>query len=125
MATRWGNRCGALVFGGRPQLKHSLPMRLPLLPTIPHDSVVWEELLSAATSKPKAPNYRVLEDPMTTAMYDPSTSSEAVPAPVASSSRPPASEVLEGAREKFDKFWGSKTRNTGTSDSASTTNNEP
>merc|ERR1719266_2413884 len=64
---------------------------------------------SAASTKPKAPNYRVLEDPMTTAMYDPSTSSEAV-APVAT--RPPASEVLEGAREKFDKFWGSKTRNT-------------
>ena len=76
---------------------------------------------SAPSSKPKAPNYRVLEDPMTTAMYDPSTSSEAV-APVAGGSRPPASEVLEGAREKFDKFWGSKTRNT-TSDS--TTTNEP
>ena len=74
----------------------------------------------------KAPNYRVLEDPMTTAMYDPSTSSEVGPnsavAAVAGSSRPPASEVLEGAREKFDKFWGSKTRNN-TSDS--TTNNEP
>ena len=81
---------------------------------------------AAASKGPKAPNYRVLEDPMTTAMYDPSTSSEAVSASAVTampgSSRPPASEVLEGAREKFDKFWGSKTRNT-TSDS--TTTNEP
>ena len=81
---------------------------------------------AAASKGPKAPNYRVLEDPMTTAMYDPSTSSEAVSASSAvtsampGSSRPPASEVLEGAREKFDKFWGSKPRNNTTSD-----NNEP
>ena len=61
-----------------------------------------------AAAKPKAPSYRVLEDPMTTAMYDPSTSSEAA---TVMSNRPLASEVLEGAREKFDKFWGSKTRN--------------
>ena len=27
-----------------------------------------------------------------------------------SSSRPMASEVLEGARERFDKFWGGKTK---------------
>jgi len=72
---------------------------------------------SAAPSNPakKAPNYRVLEDPMTTAMYDPSTSSEAQAAAAAmpASSCPPASEVLEGAREKFDKFWGSRSsRNT-------------
>mgnify|MGYP001305156067 CR=1 FL=1 len=80
---------------------------------------------AAASKGPKAPNYRVLEDPMTTAMYDPSTSSEAVSASAVTSampgsSRPPASEVLEGAREKFDKFWGSKPRNNTTSD-----NNEP
>ena len=65
---------------------------------------------ASAPPKPKAsPNYRVLEDPMTTAMYDPSTSSEAA-ATAMMSNRPLASEVLEGAREKFDKFWGSKTR---------------
>ena len=79
---------------------------------------------ATASKGPKAPNYRVLEDPMTTAMYDPSTSSEAVSASAVTampgSSRPPASEVLEGAREKFDKFWGSKPRNNTTSD-----NNEP
>ena len=66
--------------------------------------------IPAANAK-KAPNYRVLEDPMTTAMYDPSTSSEAQAAAQAAlpaSSCPPASEVLEGAREKFDKFWGSR-----------------
>ena len=68
------------------------------------------------------PNYRVLEDPMTTAMYDPSTSSEAAAAASTAassssttasamvSSRPAASEVLEGAREKFDKFWGSSSK---------------
>ena len=82
------------------------------------------EATAAASKGPKAPNYRVLEDPMTTAMYDPSTSSEAVSASAVTampgSSRPPASEVLEGAREKFDKFWGSKPRNNTTSD-----NNEP
>lgn len=81
------------------------------------------------SSAKKAPNYRVLEDPMTTAMYDPSTSSEAQSAAAAagaalpaSSSCPPASEVLEGAREKFDKFWGSRgpARNTGND-----TTNEP
>ena len=67
------------------------------------------EVTASAPSKPKAsPNYRVLEDPMTTAMYDPSTSSEAAAA--TAMTRPLASEVLEGAREKFDKFWGSKTR---------------
>ena len=68
--------------------------------------------MATASSNPakKAPNYRVLEDPMTTAMYDPSTSSEAQAAAAAlpASSCPPASEVLEGAREKFDKFWGSR-----------------
>ena len=79
------------------------------------------------SSAKKAPNYRVLEDPMTTAMYDPSTSSEAQSAAAAgaalpASSCPPASEVLEGAREKFDKFWGSRgpARNTGND-----TTNEP
>ena len=60
------------------------------------------EASAASIVKPKA-NYRVLEaDPMTSGMYDPTTSSEAM------SHHPPASEVLEGAREKFDKFWGSK-----------------
>lgn len=63
------------------------------------------ETASASINKPKGANYRVLEDPMTTAMYDPSTSSEAMTA-----SRPPASEVLEGAREKFDKFWAGKSK---------------
>lgn len=68
------------------------------------------EAAAAASSanKPKGANYRVLEDPMTTAMYDPSTSSEAAAAMTAS--RPPASEVLEGAREKFDKFWAGKSK---------------
>ena len=72
----------------------------------------YEVTASAGPPKPKAsPNYRVLEDPMTTAMYDPSTSSEAAAATAMMSvNRPLASEVLEGAREKFDKFWGSKTR---------------
>ena len=51
----------------------------------------------------KSPNYRVLEDPMTTAMYDPSTSSEAASGATAAtlSNRPAASEVLEGARYVF------------------------
>ena len=88
----------------------------------PSYRVLEDPFEAAPAPKQKAPNYRVLEDPMTTAMYDPSTSSEAVAPAAAGSSRPPASEVLEGAREKFDKFWGSKTRNT-TSDS--TTTNEP
>lgn len=94
---------------------------------------VLEDPFEAAVPIPqnsakKAPNYRVLEDPMTTAMYDPSTSSEAQSAAAAgaalpASSCPPASEVLEGAREKFDKFWGSRgpARNSGND----TTNNEP
>ena len=83
------------------------------------------------------PNYRVLEDPMTTAMYDPSTSSEAATAAAASSSstttasavgssRPPASEVLEGAREKFDKFWGSSSSKKASSSSTTEPpSNEP
>ena len=45
--------------------------------------------------------YKVLEDPMTTSVY------EAAPVP---SSRPMASEVLEGARERFDKFWSGKAK---------------
>ncbi len=65
-------------------------------------------------SKPKVPNYRVLEDPMTTGIYDASTSSEAnanaaaTASPAMLSNRPMASEVLEGARERFDKFWSKK-----------------
>lgn len=78
----------------------------------PSYRVLEDPFEAAAPPARKAPNYRVLEDPMTTAMYDPSTSSEAGnnPASGAQSSRPAASEVLEGAREKFDKFWGSKSR---------------
>ncbi len=80
---------------------------------------VLEDPFEATSSGPsvapkaKGANYRVLEDPMTTAMYDPSTSSEATAAAAnvaPLSSRPLASEVREGAREKFDKFWGSKSR---------------
>ena len=73
------------------------------------------------TSQPKKPTYRVLEDPfedmqppatlssssrkntadpMMASMYDPTTSTEARVA-----RQPAANEVLEGAREKFDKFW--------------------
>lgn len=70
-------------------------------------------------NKPKAPSYRVLEDPMTTAMYDPTTSSEAM-----ASNRPMASEVLEGAREKFDKIWGPSSKKT-PQPPASDPNNEP
>ena len=77
---------------------------------------------AASMAKKASPNYRVLEDPMTTAMYDPSTSSEAqAAASGAASSCPPASEVLEGAREKFDKFWGSR----GTNSQRNTDTNEP
>ena len=82
---------------------------------------VLEDPFEAVPAKRSNPNYRVLEDPMTTAMYDPSTSSEAAAASTAASSssttasamvssRPAASEVLEGAREKFDKFWGSSSK---------------
>ena len=66
---------------------------------------------TASTSGKRAPSYRVLEDPMTTAIYDPATSSgNEGPTGNTVSNRPLASEVLEGAREKFDKFWGSKSR---------------
>ena len=88
----------------------------------------------------RSPNYRVLEDPMTTAMYEPSTSSDATGAsPSAAvtaatlSNRPAASEVLEGAREKFDKFWGASSSKkassnpaaAATSSEAAAANNEP
>ncbi len=68
----------------------------------------------AASAPNKTPNYRVLEDPMTQGIYDASTSSEAAatanatPAAALLSNRPMASEVLEGARERFDKFWSKK-----------------
>ena len=95
---------------------------------------------AAPVAQPKrSPNYRVLEDPMTTAMYEPSTSSDATGAsPSAAvtaatlSNRPAASEVLEGAREKFDKFWGasSSSKKASSNPSAATSgeaaaNNEP
>ena len=54
-----------------------------------------------AAKAQKTSPYKVLEDPMMTSVY------EAGPV---SSSRPMASEVLEGARERFDKFWGVKTK---------------
>lgn len=47
---------------------------------------------------PRKPNYRVLEDPI----------EGSSPPPAMPTRRPPAEEVLEGAREKFDKFWGAK-----------------
>ena len=94
---------------------------------------------AAPVAQPKrSPNYRVLEDPMTTAMYEPSTSSDATGAsPSAAvtaatlSNRPAASEVLEGAREKFDKFWGASSSKKASSTPAAATsgeaaaNNEP
>ncbi len=81
-----------------------------------------------ATTQQKKPTYRVLEDPfqestgdpMTTAMYDHSTSSAvsagaAAGAPTARpkpspklGARPPATDIMEGAKEKLDRFWGSK-----------------
>ena len=77
-----------------------------------------------ASSAPKRPNYRVLEDPfedmaaaaaapdpMTTGIYDASTSSSAAavtrPSPKLGA-RPPASDIMEGTKEKLDRFWGSK-----------------
>ena len=100
---------------------------------------VLEDPFEAVPAKRSNPNYRVLEDPMTTAMYDPSTSSEAAAAaastattsssttvPAMGSSRPAASEVLEGAREKFDKFWGSGSSSKKASSSATEPpSNEP
>ncbi len=70
--------------------------------------------------QPKRPTYRVLEDPfeemaarqdpMTSGFYDPSTSSSSNaqakrPSPKLGH-RPPAQEVMEGTREKLDRFWG-------------------
>jgi hypothetical protein len=78
---------------------------------------------ATAAPKPKKPTYKVLEDPFEAAAasskpgVDPMMASVYVPAPEAASAaaavraspnlsqRPPANEVLEGAREKFDKFW--------------------
>jgi hypothetical protein len=74
---------------------------------------------AASSSPPKRPSYRVLEDPFESdknfkrsagsykVLEDPAF--EAGP-PASSSGRPMASEVLEGARERFDKFWGGKSK---------------
>ena len=79
---------------------------------------------AAASAAPKKPSYRVLEDPFESdksigpavkksgpykVLEDPMTTSVYEAAPVASS-RPMASEVLEGARERFDKFWSGKAK---------------
>ena len=108
----------------------------------PSYRVLEDPFESAVVAQPnkRNPNYRVLEDPMTTAMYEPSTSSDATGAsPSAAmtaatlSNRPAASEVLEGAREKFDKFWGASSSKkassnpaaAATSGEAAAANNEP
>ncbi|TRY70993.1 hypothetical protein TCAL_02422 [Tigriopus californicus] len=63
------------------------------------------EPVAPAQPSPRKPAYRVLEDPMMMSMYDHSTSAEASKAnPNPAGAR--AHEVLEGARETFDKFWG-------------------
>ena len=107
-------------------------------PSCPY-RVLEDPFEAAPPKRSNPPNYRVLEDPMTTAMYDPSTSSEAATAaattasssttttaPAMGSSRPAASEVLEGAREKFDKFWGSGTSSSSSSKKApSSSTTEP
>ena len=51
--------------------------------------------------------YKVLEDPMCASVYEgaPGQSSGGIV-----SNRPMAAEVLEGARERFDKFWGGKNK---------------
>ena len=58
-----------------------------------------------AVKPQKAGPYKVLEDPMCASVYESGTSSGGM-----SSGRPVAAEVLEGARERFDKFWGGKSR---------------
>ena len=63
----------------------------------------------AATAK--VGPYKVLEDPMCTSVY------EAGPSAGMTSTRPMASEVLEGARERFDKFWGGKSKESGSGES--------
>lgn len=61
--------------------------------------------VATAQPLPRKPAYRVLEDPMMMSMYDHSTSADAPKAnPNPAGAR--AHEVLEGARETFDKFWG-------------------
>ena len=55
------------------------------------------------------PLSNVRNDPMSTGFYDMSTSSETNRGQGhESGGRPQPSEVLEGAREKFDKFWSGK-----------------
>ena len=55
--------------------------------------------------------YKVLEDPMCASVY------ESGPSGGVTSNRPMASEVLEGARERFDKFWGGKSKESGSGES--------
>ena len=44
-------------------------------------------------------------DPMLASVYEPSKVLPSAASPRPPPQRPPPDEVLEGAREKFDKFW--------------------
>ena len=63
--------------------------------------------VAASAPVPKKPTYRVLEDP-----FEAEAAAAPPPPPkVVLGSHPQAAEVLEGAREKFDKFWGAGPNN--------------
>ena len=73
---------------------------------------VLEDPFEAELLASSSPAKTAAADPMTSGIYEPSSSSSggtvAAPGSDVIMRQPQANEVLEGAREKFDKFWGGK-----------------